>query len=439
MTASAALPQTFRALCEPDFGIVGALDEVAVAPDAPRYRHYRARLCDMPTIGGVATARRLDVAGVDAMGAVSAAIRQAVSRYCAAMYERQGMPIATAAGAEFSCLMPSDFALFGEAQYARPGYPYVPFLETTPVKWTSAVDLATGETIHAPAAMVWFPFTHRRGDGDLPIVCPDPGGLGTGEGVAAAALAGLCDVVARDAAALFWRANIQPRKLRLASLPARLRDMVHRFRPSGDPVTILDVTMDNRIPAFVAAVTSDRRDRPAHVFAVAAGLDPEAACAAALTRLAGTRRDAADLMKERPAPSETDDWEDVIDPADHLRFAADHDNRSRFAFALESDEMTDFAEYESAGTGTVDGDLETMIGRIMATGYRVYAANLTSVDIGGLGLNVCRAIVPGYQSLFAGHHLRTLGGRRLYDAPQRLGHRGIAEGSRGNPAPHPFA
>ena len=80
-----------------------------------------------------------------------------------------------------------------------------------------------------------------------------------------------------------------------------------------------------------------------------------------------------------------------------------------------------------------------MIGRIMATGYQVYAANLTSADIGGLGLNVCRAIVPGYQTLFAGHHLRTLGGRRLYDAPQRLGHRGIAAGSAGNPAPHPFA
>ena len=74
----------------------------------------------------------------------------------------------------------------------------------------------------------------------------------------------------------------------------------------------------------------------------------------------------------------------------------------------------------------------------MATGYRVYAANLTSIDVGALGLNVCRAIVPGYLPLFAGHHLRALGGRRLYDAPQKLGHRGITEGSGGNAAPHPF-
>ncbi|MCB1497409.1 MAG: YcaO-like family protein [Bauldia sp.] len=439
MTGAAVLPAAYRALCEPDIGIVGAFDETAVAPDAPRYRHYRARLCDMPTIGGVATGRMVDVAAADSGGAISAAIRQALSRYCAALYDRSGLPVATAAEAQFTCLPPADFALFSEAQYARPGYPYVPFLETTPVRWTTAVNLATGETIHAPAAMVWFPCIYQRGEGDQPIVCPDSAGLGSGEGVAAAALAGLCDVVARDAGALFWRASIQPPRLRTGTLPPRLRDLVHRFRPSGDPVALLDVTTDNRIPAFVAVVTSDRRDRPAHVFAVAAGPDPEAACATVLARLAANRRVAAGLMREGPAPVETNDWEDVIEPADHMRFAADHDNRSRFAFALESDERIDLADCESAATGTVGGDLEAMIGRIMATGYQVYAANLTSADIGGLGLNVCRAIVPGYQTLFAGHHLRTLGGRRLYDAPQRLGHRGIAAGSAGNPAPHPFA
>ena len=70
---------TFRAaseaLFDPGIGIVGAFDEVAVEPDAPRYRHFRARLCDVPTIGGVATSRVIDVAAPDRSDAFDAALR----------------------------------------------------------------------------------------------------------------------------------------------------------------------------------------------------------------------------------------------------------------------------------------------------------------------------------------------------------------------------
>ncbi|MEP2746234.1 YcaO-like family protein [Bauldia litoralis] len=432
------LPAGYEGVFDPGVGIVSALDRIAEAPDAPRYVHLRARLCNVETLGGVATSRSVEVAAVDRPAAVLAALGAGVSHYCAAMYQSDGLPVDTAVDAAFPCIAPADFALFSEGQYARPGYPYVPFLETTPVKWTGAVDLATGETVHAPAAMVWFPFRYARTAGDQPIVCSDPGGLACSQGVAAAALSGLCDVVARDAAALFWQAGIQAPQVRIETLPPRLRDMIDRFRSADDPVTILDVTTDNRIPAFVAVVASQARDRPAHVFAVAARLDPADAVADALCRLAANRRSAIGITASLTPPEANGDWEDVVTPADHAAFAADHDNRPLVAASLASDEACDLDDHENATTGSVDGDLEAAIGRVMATGYRVYAANLTGVDIGALGLNVVRTIVPGYLPLFAGHHLRPLGARRLYDAPQKLGHRGITETGGGNTAPHPF-
>lgn len=434
-----ALAAAFDTIHDPEIGIVGALDEVPAADDAPRYLHYRARLCDPAALGGVATARVIETAAPDRQASVVGALSAAVSRYCAALYGRDALPVATVADARFQCLAPDTFALFNARQYAEPGFPYVPFDEETPVRWTSAVDLASGETVYAPAAMVWFPFSHVRAAGDLPIVGSGPAGLGCGEGVAAAALAGICDVVGNDAAALFWQAMIQPPKVRLKSLPKNLRDMVRRFERVGDTVTILDVTTENRIPAFVAIAASERSERPAYVFAAGADTDAGAAVYNVLCRLAVNRRFAWRISAERPRPSATNDWEDVLVSADHVNFAADHDNRDRFAWAFVADDERDLMDCDTARTGSVHGDLEAVIDRIIATGHRVYAANLTSQDIAGLGLNVCRAIVPGYQPLFAGHCQRALGGARLYDAPRKLGHRGITAERGDNPAPHPFA
>jgi ribosomal protein S12 methylthiotransferase accessory factor len=127
----------------------------------------------------------------------------------------------------------------------------------------------------------------------------------------------------------------------------------------------------------------------------------------------------------------------VVDPEDHLVFAADHANRAAFDFIFTGDEQRDFAAYENAATGTPGSDLDVYADRIARTGHRAYAAALTPSDIEGIGVHVCRAIVPGYQPLFHGHWTRALGGSRVYEIPRKLGYRGVTLGA-ANPFPHPF-
>ncbi len=129
----------------------------------------------------------------------------------------------------------------------------------------------------------------------------------------------------------------------------------------------------------------------------------------------------------------------MVDWRDHLAFGAAHENRGVLTFMISSEDRRSLVDYENAATGTAETDLEESVSRIVSTGCNVYAANLTSDDLGALGLNVCRVLVPGYQPLFAGHRHRALGSERLYEVPQKLGYRGIARTSTGNPAPHPFA
>jgi ribosomal protein S12 methylthiotransferase accessory factor len=432
------LAAAFDRLYDPRIGIIAGLDEAPPEPGSPDFIHVAARTCDTAVLGGAPGPFTVAAAAASRESAVIGALRAGLARYAAAFYERQGLPLSSYAEAGFPCIPPETLALFSQDQYRRAGFPYVPFDRDTPVRWARAIDLATGESIHVPAGLVWHPFRYVRSAGDRPVMPAHPAGLAAGDSVAEAALTGICEVVARDSAALFWHSLTAPPILDSATLPPPLRDLLGRFEIGGDRVTLLDVTTDNRVPSYVAALSSERPEAPSLVFGLAADLDPAAAVRGALLDLAAARREAVSAMFDRAAPSPTNDWEDVIEPADHLAFAADPGNRPLIASFLDSDDRRQLADRDNAATGSAGGDLEVLIGRVTGTGRRVLAANVTSEDLAELGLAVCRAVIPGYQPLAAGHALRALGGARLYETPQRLGYRGIMRGSAGNPAPHPF-
>jgi ribosomal protein S12 methylthiotransferase accessory factor len=433
-----AAGRNFPLLFDPVVGVLGRVTEVAAGGGAPDFFHALAQTSDPGALGGTAGRFTATAAATDRSAAMAKAVRRAVARYCAALYDRDGLPLASVTDAGFRCVPPGDFALYSDAQYGKAGFPFVAFDDGTPVRWTGVLDLASSENLHMPAALVWFPYPWLRAGGDVPIAEPGATGLACAEGVSAATLAGLYDVIARDAAALFWQTATPPPRIRVETLLESTRGLLARFAAAGAGVAILDVTTNNRVPSFVAVATSEEPERPAYAFAVAADLDPEAAIDGALINLAETRRLASAAMRQRPPPSPAYDWEDVTDWADHLTFAAVHANRRACDFALSSEDRRDIADYDRAATGEADAELETVLARVLATGCRAYAANLTSEDIGALGLSVVRVVVPGYQPLLAGHRARALGGNRLYDVPQKLGYRGIFRGSTGNSAPHPF-
>ena len=193
--------------------------------------------------------------------------------------------------ANFARIVPPDFALFSQAQYARPGFPFAPFEAETPVRWTSVVDLATGEEVRVPAPFVWLPYPYFRSGGELPIAPASAAGLGCAHGLGAAALAGLCDVIARDALALFWHASITPPQV-------RHRRACRRISATSSPASRRPATVSrsSTSPATTGFRPSPRwsrssePERPAFVLAGAAGLDPAAAIANALGEAAGDSR-----------------------------------------------------------------------------------------------------------------------------------------------------
>jgi ribosomal protein S12 methylthiotransferase accessory factor len=434
-----AIAGSLDTLVDDTVGIISRLEAVPAPPGTPAFHHFEARICDAAAFGGPANGGITSAASADRETALTETAAAAIARYAAALYDREQLPLASHREADFPTIKPSDFALFSDAQYGSPGFPYVPATDDTPLRWSSAIDLLTGEDIHVPAAFVFHPFPYRRLGGDMPIAPPNSAGLACAEGIAEAALAGLADILRQDALALFWQAQIMPPQLARDALSEPIRDMVRRFEASGDRLFLLDIATDNSLPAFLAIVASERPERPAFALDAGADLDAEAAVMKALRRLAETRRRSQAALAQMVAATPANDWEDMTDPVDHLLFAADHANRQHFEFALASEIRRDIGEYEPRSAASVEADLELVVRLISATGHRAYAANLTSDDIATFGINICRVLVPGYVPIHATHRLRSLGGDRLYETPRRLGYRGIGRGSQGNPAPHPFA
>ena len=94
----------------------------------------------------------------------------------------------------------------------------------------------------------------------------------------------------------------------------------------------------------------------------------------------------------------------------------------------------------TAPPGGTTGALERLVAALRAIGSDLLAVVLTTPDVGRMGLHVARAIIPDFQPIHFGHAEARLGGRRLFELPQRLGLVDRVLGPADlNPDPHPLA
>lgn len=423
-------------ICDPRVGIVNDVREIEIEPGSPRFFHYAARACNTAAFAEQRNFHQTGGAATNRETAIAKAVGEAIERYAAALYARAQFPLTSANAAPFACAEPDDFALYSPDQFAEPGFPWIPFTRDTTIRWTPAIDLGSGAPVHVPAAFTWIPYSFVRGSGDAPIGQPISTGLACHGGRDRAILSGLYEVVERDCFTIAWQAGMAPPRIRAETVPDHAYDMIRRFETTGDRVVLLDITTDNHIPCILSVLLSDQAERPARVYAASADLDPARALAKALEELAHTRRYSQQIKQYLPPVAADNDWEDVVTQMDHLNFAADHANIAELDRLLASTDRRSFADYVTAATNPA-ADLAETVRRVEQTGHRVYAADLTSDDIAELGLFVWRVIVPGYRPLFMGHRIRALGGRRLYEVPQRLGQAGLAPWRDRN-LPHPY-
>jgi ribosomal protein S12 methylthiotransferase accessory factor len=418
-------------------GIVRDLYELSPEADAPQLFHYYSTACNTAQLGPFENFRHNGGAAMERHVAIAKAVGESVERYCCALVSPTELPVVSFEAAPFECVEPERFAFYTEAQFAEPNFEFVPFRRDTPVRWTPAVDCSTGRTVHLPAAAVWLPYYYVLESGEVPIMQPISTGLACHRGLARAILGGIGEVVERDSFTMMWQGRLSFPQIRVETLSERNYELVRRFERVGHEVHLLNITSDLRITVVLGVARHDRPGIPPIVFAASASADPEDAVRKALEELAHTRR----YMVEIQGWGETFDpgerFENVVEQITHLRFWGDRDRARLADFATASDDRVDFRELPDLSRDDPEEELRAVRDRLEQSGFRCYVADVTTPDVGDLGISVVHCVIPGLHPFFIGHRRRARGCPRLYEAPQRFGFRPLAPGA-DNPLPHPY-
>jgi ribosomal protein S12 methylthiotransferase accessory factor len=419
-------------------GIIHHVEEVPREAGAPPFFYFFAKACDTSAFCRQQNFSDTGGASVDRASAMAKAVGEAVERYCSAIFEIEDCPLSSFDSAPFPCVSPSEFALYKPEQYAQPEFPFVPFKTDTKVRWAPAKELVRAETRYVPAAMVYLPYSYDVEQGECPISQPISTGLACHTGITEATISAICEVIERDAFTIMWQAEIGMPQVRVETLSPLNRNLVDRIQRPGSLVTLLDITMDVGVPTILSVLRNTSSEAPALVFAASSNLDPEQATRKSLEELTYTGLLSQHLKTHMPAIARVPDYSNVVDQDSHVRCYGEHDNAHLAEFVFASSKQVDFGDIPNLATHDPKEDLDVLIEKVHAVNHRVLVADLTTPDVGELGLSVVRAIIPGFHPLCMGHRLRALGGCRLWSVPQRLGYAERTPESGDNPAPHPY-
>jgi YcaO-like protein with predicted kinase domain len=279
--------------------------------------------------------------GLDLDAAKASGVMEAIETYCA---EHVLKPLKLASAAEMArCHRLPDLA-------ALPRPPGSRFDEGTPILWIEGRDIRGGGTVWVPFELVHMNFTVPALPGSGYFLLSS-NGLASGNGRDEALAHGICELIERDASALFDLGQEQAdrRRIDLDSIDDLFcRAVIDRLRTAGLAVGLWDMTSDVEIAAFRCQIMERNRNAAMPLPAAGEGCHPSRVVAllravteaaqARLSVIAGVREDIGpDMYGRCDDPASLDAWRRALCAnMGRRRFGAVPDRR----FETPPDEIT---------------------------------------------------------------------------------------------------
>jgi ribosomal protein S12 methylthiotransferase accessory factor len=269
-------------------------------------------------------------------------------------------------------------------------------------------------------------------------------GHATSSGLACAAtleeavLAGLFELVERDAFMLVWHNRLSLPLLDWSADPELVRQDERYFAPSGLSYAAVDLSVFIGIPTVLGVVHGAAGTLGGLGVGAASAATVGVAWRKALAEAFSVQRWVRDRALEEP--------EKLDRPAERIRtfdghtlYYAQPTQARRAAFLDASPERRDVRDVVPLDGENVLERINAVCRRLHEHGASAYAVDVTSPDVRAAGLRVVHAVAPELCQLDVVEGARFLGGRRMYEAAYEAGlvpHRLTAADL--NPDPHPF-
>jgi len=347
-------------------------------------------------------------------------IAEAVERYCLCFDGTERVVHCRAGELDGPAVGSSQLLLISDRQYAdrerlnREGggdlwLPERPD-EGRPMDWTPVWSLSRLEKWYVPAA-----YCLLRYPAGLESFGGDSNGCAAGRTLKDAIVRGFCELVERDAVALWWYNRVPRPALDVLEAGGELaRGLSLRLTEAGRTLHLLDLTTDLGLP--VVSAISARRDGTAVAFGFGAGLQLARSARRALLEM-------QQVLGVVESP-ERGEW------MNRWIQAASVDRDAWLSPDPQAIPLARDIASDGAADGAADGDsgLSRCVEIVRRSGLEMLVANLTRP---GVDVPVVRVMVPGLRPAFP----RFAPGR-LYDVPCALGwrERPLSEGDL-NPFP----
>jgi YcaO-like protein with predicted kinase domain len=259
------------------------------------------------------------------------------------------------------------------------------------ILWCHGHDLLNGEKVLVPYEMVHTNYTLPLPDGHG-CFSASSNGLASGNNLIEAISQGICEVIERDAVALWKMAKKKggdKERLDLDTVDDPIcQSVLNEFGRAGLSIAVWDVTTDIRIAVFACLIVPQDDHSMWHCAASAGyGCHParEIALLRALTEAAQTRLTVISGLRD---DFRNETYEELLDP-DVIELTRDQVRRSK--------PRRDFRKALTKNGKTLEADLAWELKCLKRAGVqRVIAIDLTKPEF---GLSVVRVIVPGLEPI----------------------------------------
>lgn len=426
-------------LVSPRVGVIRSFSKVVRGVDEPSPPiMYQATLSNFDYRVAPPEERMAAGKGLTDEEAMRAALGEAVEHYCAAQVNEQTTRLAKWAELEVGSISPPEFVLYSDSQYAQAGFKHHRWKEDDEITWSPIRELPDDTEILAPTSLVYLTSSMTRDEDRMTFSTSN--GLAAGPNLKFAIRNGLYELVERDGFLINWMNKLSAPEVAFSEEDGLAGSIKSHYEANGTELRVFNVSSDLPIYVMMCIGLDKKGDGPAAMVGLGCNLDPRVALLKSVFEVCQMHPGEVQRFKKDAPEKKLKRYEDVVTLYDHSAFLMAPDRIGEFAFLLENDRRQSITDLPNFSQGNVEADFETVVSSLIAAGCRVAYAELTTSDIVPFGVHVVRTIATGLQPMHFGFGEERLGGRRLFEVPQKLGlGTEIRTEKDLNPCPHPLA
>jgi ribosomal protein S12 methylthiotransferase accessory factor len=374
-------------------GLAKSISDLAIDPDDFRLHHAFPATTALGKLMGYPGAfePRAGGAGVELDDAINRAMGELAERYASLACDGATRIVSShkALVGQGHRVVPFEaLALFTREQLTTPGFRYAALTEDTPIGWLEGTDLMGGSPVYVPGELVSFGYVPGRDE--VPgCFYPTSSGCACSNSIAGAVLAGLLELIERDAVMISWYARIAPPLLDFD--PADLLGEPFGRNCRELEIRLHDLKPDGDVPV-VGVTCVERTGRPCFfLLSAASGLDLPTAARKALIEAGQGRPFIKFLANQHEAPPAGSAFNDFDT---NLRFFAEPSNAQYSEWFVQNRTVSTRHYPPAPDDNSSAGRLHALLDRCAGMKITPIAFDLTTPEMEDHGLFACKIFVP---------------------------------------------